>query len=362
MKYKDYYEILGVKKDATNAEIKSAYRKLARKYHPDVNKAPDAQAKFKDINEAYEVLGDKEKRQRYDTLGSSWSQGADFTPPPGFEGFNFSNFSSTGANTGGFSDFFSAIFGDIMNQQGGFSRTSSRSSNFGGGFGGDFSNFSNFSSGARGGFSNFSQRQSQASKPQAKEESLDIIQNVFLNVEDLIKCPKKTVTISSYQQCSQCHGSKQGFCSNCMGTGLEKVTKNITFKVPKFVKEGQKIRLKGEGKRGLDGSMGDVYLIVKIKDDDFEIDGFDVLKEVDLLPYEAVLGAEKTIKTPKDGNIKIKIPKNTSSGKKLRLKNLGLEKKDGSKGDFVAKIKIVLKEDLSLEAIKLYEELKKLNS
>ena len=119
MKYKDYYEILGVSRDANQQAIKSAYRKLARKYHPDVNKSPDAQAKFKDINEAYEVLGDENKRKRYDQLGSSWQQGADFTPPPGFEGFNFSNFggSQGSFSSGGFSDFFSAIFGDIMSQQ-----------------------------------------------------------------------------------------------------------------------------------------------------------------------------------------------------------------------------------------------------
>ena len=119
MKYKDYYETLGIKRDASDAEIKSAYRKLARKYHPDVNKTKEAEEKFKDINEAYEVLGDKQKRQRYDSLGSSWQGGADYTPPPGFENFNF-NFNQGGAQSfdfggsGGFSDFFSSLFGDMM--------------------------------------------------------------------------------------------------------------------------------------------------------------------------------------------------------------------------------------------------------
>ena len=98
MKYKDYYETLGIKRDASDAEIKSAYRKLARKYHPDVNKTKEAEEKFKDINEAYEVLGDKQKRQRYDSLGSSWQGGADYTPPPGFENFNF-NFNQGGAQS-----------------------------------------------------------------------------------------------------------------------------------------------------------------------------------------------------------------------------------------------------------------------
>lgn len=349
MKYKDYYEILGVQRSASQQEIKSSYRKLARKYHPDVNKSPDAQSKFKDINEAYEVLGDETKRKRYDTLGSSWSQGADFTPPPGFEGFNFSNFGSMGGSMGGgsqggFSDFFSAIFGDIMNQQ---AQGSSR---------GGFSGFSGFDSG-------FSQRAQSQRKSQGasskKEENLDIIQNVVLNIDDLINCPNKSVMVSAYQQCQVCHGDKHGFCSNCTGTGLEKVTKNLTFKVPKFVKDGQKIRLKGEGKKDAYGNTGDVYLVVKIEDKNYEINEYNLIKDVELLPYEAVLGCEKQIQTP-DGKIKIKIPPKTSSGKKLRLKGLGLNKKDGSKGDLEARIKIVLGENISKEAMDLYEKLKKL--
>lgn len=344
MQYKDYYEILGVQRTATQQEIKSAYRKLARKYHPDVNKSADAQTKFKDINEAYEVLGDETKRKRYDTLGSSWQQGADFTPPPGFEGFNFSNFGGgMGANAqGGFSDFFSAIFGDIMNQQtqgqraGGFSGFSN--------FGGDFSRESRTSS-----------RQTQ----NKKEENLDIIQNVNLNIQDLINSPKKTVTVSAYQQCQSCHGSRSGFCSNCAGTGLEKITKNLTFQVPPGVHDGQKIRLKGEGKVDAYGNKGDVYLIVKISDKDYEINGSNLIKDVELLPYEAVLGCEKQIETP-SGKIKIKIPAGTSSGKKLRLKGLGLAKKDKTKGDFEARIKIVLPQKISKEAAELYEKLKKL--
>ena len=351
MKYKDYYEILGVSKDASAQAIKSAYRKLARKYHPDVNKAPDAQAKFKDINEAYEVLGDENKRKRYDQLGSSWSQGAEFTPPPGFEGFNFSNFSSSNAHAGGFSDFFSAIFGDIMNEQArGNSRTySSGFSNFG-----DFSQFTNQTRNAQA-------RSQYTSQKPKKDENLDIIQNITLNVDDLINRPKKSVTISAYQQCSHCHGSKQGFCSNCAGSGIEKITKNITFQVPKSVSENQKIRLKGEGKVDAYGNKGDVYLVVKIKDSKYEIDGFDLIKDIELLPYEGALGCEKQVETPY-GNVKVKIPKNTSSGKKLRLKDMGLIKKDNTKGDFEARIKIVFPKELTSEAQKLYEKLKEINS
>jgi len=348
MKYKDYYETLGVSRTATQQEIKSAYRKLARKFHPDVNKSSDAQEKFKDINEAYEVLGDETKRKRYDQLGSAWSQGADFNVPPGFEGFNFSNFGG-GQSAGGFSEFFSAIFGDMM----------------GSSMGGNTHSFNQgFSSGGFGDFSQFTQntrrKNTQQQKPQ-KDESLDIIQNVILTMNDLINCPKKTVTITAFQQCNVCRGSRQGFCSNCSGTGIEKITKNITFQVPKSVKNGQKIRLKGEGKKDIVGNVGDVYLTVTIKDSEYEIDGNNLIKDVELLPFEAALGCEKQVKTP-NGNVKIKFPPKISSGKKLRLKELGLPSKDGKKGDFEARVKIIIPKELSSEAIELYEKLKKLNS
>ena len=143
--------------------------------------------------------------------------------------------------------------------------------------------------------------------------------------------------------------------------GIEKITKNITFQVPKSVSENQKIRLKGEGKVDAYGNKGDVYLVVKIKDSKYEIDGFDLIKDIELLPYEGALGCEKQVETPY-GNVKVKIPKNTSSGKKLRLKGMGLIKKDNTKGDFEARIKIVFPKELTPEAQKLYEKLKEINS
>ena len=352
MKYKDYYEILGVKRDASQQEIKSAYRKLARKYHPDVNKTPDAQEKFKDINEAYEVLGDENKRKRYDTLGSGWSQGADFTPPPGFEGFNFSNFSQ-GSAQGGFSDFFSAIFGDILNQQAGSARSNR------GGFSG-FSDFSGFSGFGNDSFSR-AQQKARSHAQEEKKGNLDIIQNINLSIEDIQKRSKKTVIVTSYQQCSYCHGAKGSFCSNCSGTGIEKISKTLSFQVPKQVKQGQKIRLKGEGKQDNHGNKGDVYLVVNISDNDYEVSGYNLIKDVEILPYEAVFGCEKSIKTP-DGNIKIKIPSMTQSNKKLRLKGLGLTKTDNTKGDLEARIKIVIPETLSPKAEELYKKLKEINS
>ncbi len=348
MKYKDYYEILGIKKDATEAEIKSAYRKLARKYHPDVNKEKGAEEKFKDINEAYEVLGDNQKRQRYDSLGSAWQGGADFTPPPNFGDFDFSNFQSGAqGGFGGFSDFFSAIFGDLMSKQAGGAYQGF--SNFGGGFSnaGFSQNMGGFQN---AGFSNSSK------KTQQKAENLDITQNLILNVNDIFLASTKGITINDFRKCPYCGGNSRSFCSHCAGSGIEKTTKHLTVNIPKFCKEGQKIRLKGEGKQDSYGNKGDLYLVVKIQDSNYSVDGFDLTKEVEISPAYAAIGGKKEVITP-HGNFNITIPQGTSSNSMLRMKGLGLPKKEGGFGNLNIKIKIVLSKNLSEEEIKLYKKL-----
>lgn len=344
MKYKDYYETLGVKREATDAEIKSAYRKLARKYHPDVNKTKEAEAKFKEINEAYEVLGDKQKRARYDSLGANWQGGADYTPPPGFEHFNFGGgqgyqqFNFNGQDMGGFSDFFSSLFGDMMG-----------------------------GAGQRGGFSGFdfgdmgSQRQSytrRSARQQAtKSEDLDVTKTLNVTAKDLFSSEPITVKFNDMRKCTQCPGGG-AYCSACGGTGIINENKSIKVKLPKEIKEGQKIRLKGEGKTDAYGQKGDLYLIITPKDSEYEILGSDLTKEVEITPPEAVLGCKKEIQTL-HGNIGIKIPAMTSTGKILRLKNLGLPKKSGGFGNLNAKIKIVLPEKLSQKEVDLYKQLLK---
>jgi len=356
MKYKDYYQILGVKKDDSAAAIKSAYRKLARKYHPDVNKDPSAGEKFKDINEAYEVLGDKEKRQRYDMLGSNWQAGADFTPPPGFEGFDFSNFSSAygGAqNFGGFSDFFSSIFGDLMSQGRGQTHT------FDFGNFGSMGNMGSFSQSGFGSGTPYTQRTrgTAAQKP----KNLDINQNLVLTLEDLVNgVSSKIVTVSVLDKCKQCNGAQgRAFCSQCMGTGIVKTDKKINVKIPKNVKEGQKIRLTGEGKRDEYGHIGDLYLTVKIKNSEYRVNGLDLTKTLQITPDEAVLGAKKEIKTP-SGNINITVPPKTDSGKSLRLKGLGLKNDKGEVGNLNLKIEIILPKDLDDKQIALYKKISEL--
>lgn len=350
MKYKDYYETLGIKRDATDAEIKSAYRKLARKFHPDVNKTKEAEDKFKEINEAYEVLGDKQKRSRYDSLGANWQGGADYTPPPGFENFNFGGgqggyqqFNFNGQDMGGFSDFFSSLFGDMMGA---------------GSAGGARGGFSGFDFGDMGGASQgYSQTRSRR-RPQQKSEDLDVTKTLNVTAKDLFSSEPITVKFNDMRKCTQCPGGG-GYCSACGGTGIINENKSLKVKLPKEVKEGQKIRLKGEGKTDAYGQVGDLYLIITPKDSEYEIKGSDLTKEIEITPPEAVLGCKKEIQTL-HGNIGIKIPPMTSSGKSLRLKDLGLPKKSGGYGNLNAKIKIVLPEKLSQKEIDLYKQLQKM--
>lgn len=351
MKYKDYYETLGIKREATDAEIKSAYRKLARKYHPDVNKTKEAETKFKEINEAYEVLGDKQKRSRYDSLGANWQGGADYTPPPGFEHFNFGGgqggayqqFNFNGQDMGGFSDFFSSLFGDMM---GGASTGSAQ-----GGFSGfDFGNMG----GAQQAYTRSSGRKR---TQQPKPEDLDVTKTLNVTAKDLFSSDPITVKFNDMRKCTQCPGGG-GYCSACGGTGIIHENKSLKVKLPKEVKEGQKIRLKGEGKVDAYGQKGDLYLVITPKDSEYEICGSDLTKDVEITPPEAVLGCKKEIKTL-HGNITIKIPEMTSSGKTLRLKDLGLPKKSGGFGFLNAKVKIVLPEKLTQKEIDLYKQLAK---
>ena len=343
MKYKDYYEILGVSRDSDQAAIKSAYRKLARKYHPDVNKTKEAEEKFKDINEAYEVLSDKAKRQRYDSLGSNWQGGADYTPPPGFENFSFNfnqggNAQSFDFGGSGFSDFFGSLFGDMMGGMSGHSA----GQNFGG---------FDFRQAANQGQTR--QRRTQ----QPKTEELDITKNLNVTAKEIFDGKPITVTFTDMEKCPYCGGS--GYCSHCGGTGILSTPKTVKVKLPKGVSEGKKVRLKGEGKTNEYGQKGDLYLVVHFKDSEYEFDGDNLIKEVEITPSEAVLGCSKEISTL-HGNISIKIPAGVSSGQSLRLKQMGLPKTSGF-GDLKAKIKIIIPKNLSKEIIDLYKKIAELS-
>lgn len=335
MKYKDYYKILGIEKTADEKQIKSAFRKLARKYHPDVNKAPESVTKFKEINEAYEVLSDSEKRQRYDSLGSNWQEGSNYTPPPGFEnvhinfgeggfgGFrNFNDFGETGG-LGGFSDFFESLFGEFgPHQSGQGQRTHSRP------------------------------------HPAAaqKQENLDITQDLFLELEDLIEKGTEAVRVGYPDKCTECEG-RGSRCYKCGGSGVVSVSKKLNIKIPDGIKEGSKIRLAGEGKVSPSGRKGDLYLVVKYKKHpDFVADDENISSVVKIPAPKAVSGTVAEVKTL-HGIVKVTIPSGTRSGKSLRLKGLGLPKKGRGFGDHIVKTEITVPENPSEKEKELYKKL-----
>jgi len=332
MKYKDYYKILGVDRNADEKQIKSAFRKLARQLHPDVNKSPDAVAKFKEINESYEVLSDPQKRQRYDSLGSSWQEGSNFTPPPGYENFhtnfgegNFGGFGNFGdmGGLGGFSDFFESLFSDFGKQSAG------------------------------GQSHSHSQRQHRHQEPQ---ENLDITQNLSIDIEDLMGDGTKAVKISFMDTCPEC-GGRGSKCYRCGGSGFASVSKVLNVKIPKGVKEGAKIRLASEGKSAAGGRKGNLYLIIKYKQHpDYAVEGTNITSEVEIPAPKAVLGSVAEVKTL-HGLVKVTIPAGTQSGKSLRLKNLGLPQKEGGFGDHIAKIKITIPEKPTNKEMDLYKKL-----
>ncbi len=342
MKYKDYYEILGLTRTATEKEIKAAYRKLAKKYHPDVNKAADASEKFKDVNEAYEVLSDPQKRQRYDSLGSSWQSGSDFD----FSNFNnagfgngFGGFGGFGSGQkmnyqdlgglGGFSDFFSSLFGDFASQT---SRT-------------------NYGKKSR------SYRQD-TTQPPAK--NLDITETIAIVPEDVMQGASKNVKITYMDKCPDCTG-RGSSCYKCGGTGITAITKNLTVKIPKGIREGQKMRIVGEGKRDEYGNVGNLYLIMKFNPKSrYKVDGDNVTVDLLINPAQAVFGVVKNVETL-HGIVKVTIPAKTQGGQSLRLKNLGLPTKDGGFGSMTVKIQIQVEENLNEEQIALYKKLLELD-
>ncbi len=274
MEYKDYYKVLGVERDISQADLKKTYRKLARKYHPDVSKEVNAEERFKEVNEAYEVLGDAEKRASYDDLGANWQSGQNFNPPPGWEGgFDPSQFGGGQAGGGaGFSDFFESMFG-------------------GGGAG--------FQQDQQGGFN-----QQQRRKPPAEVVTLAV------DLDDIFAGNNKRVRLPN--------------------------GKTIEVKIPKGIEAGKKIRLSGKASNG-----GDLHLQIKInKHPLYRLEGKDVFLDLPIAPWEAALGESITIETLA-GKLKLKVPADSKSGKKMRLKGRGIPKKGELTGDQYVVLQIV---------------------
>jgi curved DNA-binding protein len=317
MEYRDYYKILGVARTATADEIKKSYRRLARKFHPDVSKEKDAEQKFKEVQEAYEVLKDTEKRAAYDQLGSEWKSGQQFRPPPDWgSGFEFRGGPSqrSGARSGahaeefeeaeGYSDFFSSLFGGR-----GFS---------GGGGGGPF-----------GGASSRAARDHHA--------------RVDVDLEEAFAGTTRTLDLKRPDLKPD-------------GT-LELKTHTVRVTIPQGVTDGQLIRLAGQGEQATGGGRpGDLYLEVHIRPNRlFQLEGRDVTLTLPIAPWEAALGATVTVPTL-GGGVEMRIPASSQSGQKLRLRGRGLPGQ--SPGDQYVQLKVVVPPADSPEARELYEQMK----
>ncbi len=311
MEYKDYYKILGVERTATQDEIKRAYRKMARTYHPDVNKEEGAEAKFKDAGEAYEVLKDPEKRAAYDELGANWKQGQDFRPPPNWDaGFEFSGGGYTQADASQFSDFFEQMFGGMRGGRAG-----------GAGFGG-------------GGFS---QREFHA-------QGQDHHAKVEIDLRDAFSGAKRAITLRVPEVDPQGH------------VVVKDRTLNVT--IPKGIREGQHIRLAGQGSPGMGkGQPGDLYLEVRFAPDPlYRVDGKDIYLDLPVAPWEAALGASVKVPTPA-GPVMLKIPPDSTKGRTMRLKGRGLP--GSPPGDMHAVLKIVLPPADTDKAKEVYQQMER---
>lgn len=320
--YQDYYKILEVDRKASQDEISKAYRKLARKYHPDINKTAEAEEKFKKINEANEVLKDPEKRKRYDLLGENWQAGQQFQPPPNWQEM-FGGFSGGGAGPGQFS--------------------------FGGGGAGGMDGFSDFFSmlfaDAGEDFSQNSRRRGFAARP---KKGRNHEANITIDIEDALHGGKKSIALKVREQ------SPQGF--------IEEKVKNYEVKIPKGVQDGATIRLAGQGATGINGAeAGDLLLKINYaKHPRFVVAGSDLKTKIKLSPWDAALGGKVPLKTL-DGEIQLNIPQGSQSGQTLRLKGKGLPYKAGT-GDLLAEIQILVPKNLSKEEEELFTKLKSVSS
>jgi curved DNA-binding protein len=300
LEYRDYYKILGVERTASADEIKAAYRKLARKYHPDINKEAGAESRFKEVAEAYEVLKDPEKRASYDQLGQGPQPGQDFRPPPGWDsGFEFS-----GGEEPGYSDFFENLFGR------------GRARRSGGGAGGGERTF--------------------------RAAGSDHHARIMIGLMDSYTGATRPISLRNAELDDTGH------------VQLRERTVNVT--IPRGIREGQIIRLQGQGAPGIGGGpAGDLYLEVEFAPDPlYKVDGKDVSYELPIAPWEAALGAKVKAPTP-SGTVDLTVPAGSATGRKLRLKGRGLP--SAEPGDLYAVLKVVLPPQTGADTERLYREM-----
>lgn len=350
VKYQDYYKTLGVSRSATQEEIHRAYRKLARQYHPDVNKEAGAEKQFKQVSEAYEVLKDPEKRKRYDELGADWKSGQEFRPPPGWGDvkFDFGGVGGGGAKrgrTGGFkmeggnfSDFFDILFGRRGAGPGSGSPGSGGPGGGAGGFGG-FEGFDEFARRAGGPQARGGSRQAGPHKGRSHEAELTI------SLEEAYHGGSREITLQGVGPDGQPSAQPRKF----------------NVKIPPGVTDGSTIRLAGQGDPSpTGGKAGDLLLRIKLaKHPRYTVDGHDLSTELRLSPWEAALGAKVDVPTL-DGPVTLTIPPGAQSGQKLRLRDKGMPtgKREGDRGDLFVRLAIAVPKELSDEERDLFEKLK----
>jgi DnaJ-class molecular chaperone len=327
MAKKDYYETLGVSRNASEKEIKQAYRRLARKHHPDVNPGDkSAEARFKEINAAYEVLSNPEKRKKYDQFGDRWEYAEQFAEARGQQGVQW-DFGKGGAtfeygDVADFGDIFSSLFG-------------------GAGIG--------------------------SRMKRGTQRGQDIESPIEVSLEEAYHSARRVIQLQTAEPCTACGGTGRvgnRVCTICSGAGMKAIPRRLEVKIPAGVKDGSKIRIAGEGGSGRGGSnKGDIYLVVKVLPHQlYERKGDDLYTEVSVPLVTAMVGGEVGLPTL-SGNLSLKIPAETQNGKIFRLAGKGMPRLgDSSDGNMFAEVKVVLPTNLSEEERRLFERLRSLRS
>jgi curved DNA-binding protein len=335
---KDYYAELGVSRSATYDQIKAAYRKLARKHHPDLNPGDKAaEERFKELQQAYEVLSNPESRKLYDQYGENWKvvQQTGQAPPPNWEGFRQ---------------------GGQQQQSGGY----------------DFSgfDFGGFRPGTSGeGFDFFEELfgRAGAARQTGPRRGRDVEAELELSLEEAHAGGRRTLQLQSAETCPTCHGtgvvSEDQMCPTCGGRGQVLKPKTIDVNIPAGMRDGSSVRLAGQGSTGLNGGRGgDLYLHIRLKPHPtFRVEGDDLEVEMPIAPWEAVLGARIQVPTI-DGKVEMSVPQGAQSGQRLRLRGQGLNKRKGGRGDEYVRLNIRVPKTVSAEERRLYEDLQRLST